>query len=107
MTKLSENFTEVKHKGNKSKKFKVGIGAVIACFALYAVAGLTTFLPIDLKVKGMIIGGTIIVAESSMLLAIILLGKEAVNKYKSKLNPKNWFKKKGSEKANGKDEYNE
>lgn len=97
---MSEKITEVKNKGNKSKKFKVGIGAVIACFALYAVAGLTTFLPLDLKLKGMIIGGTIIIAESSMLLAIILLGKEVVKKYKSKLNPKNWFKKKGSEKSN-------
>lgn len=79
---------------SKSGKFKFGLILLVAGLAMYGIAAITGFLPIDLKLKGILIAAILIIAEVVNIVAIILLGKEVVKRYKSKLNPKNWFKKK-------------
>lgn len=89
MNHQNENKTKKhKHKG----KFKWGIVLLIIGTAMYGVAALSGFLPIDLKLKGILITGIILIGEIINLLAVVLLGKEVVKRYRSYLNPKNWFK---------------
>ncbi|MEN3089903.1 MAG: transporter suffix domain-containing protein [Staphylococcus pseudoxylosus] len=78
----------------KSKKFKIGIMFLISVIFFYAFAGITALIPLELQVKGIIITSLIIIAEVCFLISVGFLGKELVTKYKKKINPKNWFKKK-------------
>ena len=55
---------------------------------------LIPFLKIDGRTKITISTITFVIAEITFWIGGILLGKEMFNKYKSYLNPKNWFKKK-------------
>ncbi len=52
------------------------------------------FLIIDKKTKITVTTITFVLAEVTFYSGGALLGKEIFNKYKSYLNPKNWFKKK-------------
>ncbi|MCD8915392.1 transporter suffix domain-containing protein [Staphylococcus simulans] len=101
---------------SKSGKFKFGLILLVAGLAMYGIAAITGFLPIDLKLKGILIAAILIIAEVVNVVAIVLLGKEVVKRYKSKLNPKNWFKKKKAVESTGtqvniekteEDKYNE
>jgi len=78
----------------KNWKFKVGLFLLILSIILFLSLPLLPFLKIDTKIKISITTITFITAEITFWTGGILLGKEIFSKYKSYLNPKNWFKKK-------------
>lgn len=55
---------------------------------------LTPFLHIDTKSKIAITTTLIIIGNVTFYSGGFLLGKELFTKYKARLNPRNWFKKK-------------
>ncbi len=58
---------------------------------------LVPFLNVDNKVKITVTTVIIIIGEVLFWSGGLLVGKELFSKYKSYLNPKNWFKKKSEE----------
>lgn len=82
--------------GNKPKKpilFKIGIVLFVLSNLLWIVAALIPFTSLTLYIKAVIISSSLICAEVMFWASVLLLGKEAVKKYKNYLNPRNWRKK--------------
>jgi hypothetical protein len=78
----------------KNWKFKLGLFLLILSIILFLSLTLLPFLKVDTKIKISITTITFITAEITFWTGGILLGKEIFSKYKSYLNPKNWFNKK-------------
>jgi len=73
---------------------KIGILLIILSFVFYGLILLIPTLSVELKTKAIITTALVVVGEIAFWTGGIILGKEIVNKYRSYLNPKNWFKRK-------------
>jgi hypothetical protein len=62
--------------------------------ALWAALSVVPFLPVTGGRKAALGVGVFVAAEVTFWLAAALLGKELFQKYRDKLNPANWFRKK-------------
>ncbi|MDO9256922.1 MAG: transporter suffix domain-containing protein [Bacteroidales bacterium] len=78
----------------KNWKFKTGIFLIILSTLLFTSLLAVPFLDVAGKTKITISTIAVILGEITFWVGGILLGKELFNKYKSYLNPMNWFKKK-------------
>lgn len=81
---------------NKNTQIKIGIGLILLSGVSFAVMLIIPILEIESKNK--VIGSTaaFITMEVLFYAGGFLVGKELFRKYKSYLNPKNWFKKKSA-----------
>lgn len=75
-------------------KFKLGIIIMVVSVLLFLSLPVIPFLPIESKTKITISTVVFILAEVTFYGGGFLVGKELFSKYKSYLNPKNWFKNK-------------
>ena len=81
---------------NKPKKpilYKIGIVLLILSSVLWLAPLLVPFTSLSTYTKAVIISSALICAEVIFWASVLLLGKEAVKKYKNYLNPRNWRKK--------------
>ncbi len=78
----------------KTRKFKTGIFLIIFSTLLFLSLPAIPFWNVSSKIKISVTTLTLVIAELSFWSGGILLGKELFSKYKSYLNPFNWFKKK-------------
>ncbi len=79
---------------NANWKIKLGLALVIISIPIFLALPLIPFLEIETNVKVTLATVLLIVAEVVFWSGGLLLGKELFTKYKSYLNPSNWFKKK-------------
>ncbi len=79
---------------NRNWKFKLGLILVILSCLLFLALLLIPFLSIDGKTKITVSTIVFIIAEVAFWSGGLLLGKELFSKYKSYLDPRNWFSKK-------------
>jgi hypothetical protein len=77
---------------NKNWKFKLGILLVLLSLIFFALLVIIPVLDIDTDKKIWFTTFSFITAEIFFYTGGFLLGKEMFCKYKSFLNPKNWFK---------------
>ena len=77
----------------KNWKFKTGIALIVISTLLFTSLLAVPFLDADGKTKITITTILIVLGEITFWVGGFLLGKELLNKYKSYLNPMNWFKK--------------
>ena len=75
-------------------KLKLGLTFIILSAPIFLSLLLIPFLSIDGKAKITLTTITIIIGEIVFWAGGLLVGKELFSKYKSYMNPKNWFKKK-------------
>ena len=75
-------------------KFKLGLVIIVLSVLLFLFLPVIPFLNFNKKTKVTISTVVFIIAEITFYTGGFLLGKELFSKYKSYLNPKNWFKKK-------------
>lgn len=78
----------------KNWKLKLGLILIIVSIPLFLSLPLIPFLEIENNQKITLTTVVFITAEVLFWSGGLLVGKELFQKYKSKLNPKNWFKKK-------------
>ena len=78
----------------KNWKLKLGLALIILSIPIFGFLLIIPFLEIEGKEKIRISTITLIIAEVVFWSGGLLVGKEMFTKYKSYLNPKNWFKKK-------------
>ncbi len=81
----------------KNWKFKLGLILVIVSIPLFLVLPFIYSLGYEAATTVTITTVTFVAAEVLFWAGGLLLGKELFTKYKSYLNPKNWFKKKDEE----------
>lgn len=79
---------------NKNWKIRLGSILIIVSIPLFLILPAIPFLEIENAAKVKLTTAILIVAEVLFWSGGLLLGKELFTKYKSYLNPKNWFKKK-------------
>lgn len=77
---------------NKNWKFKLGLLLVLMSLIFFALLVVIPILNIERDKKIWFTTFSFITAEVLFYTGGFLLGKEMFNKYKSYLNPKNWFK---------------
>lgn len=84
----------------RSRYFKWGIVLLIVCVLAFLAIPVVPFLSIGDGAKVTI--GTIlfVIGEIAFWTGGILVGKDLLAKYTSRLNPKNWFKNKSETKEN-------
>ena len=75
-------------------KLKIGLIFIMLSAPIFLSLLLIPFLSIDGKAKITLTTITIIIGEIVFWAGGLLVGKELFSKYKSYMNPKNWFKKK-------------
>lgn len=75
-------------------KFKLGLALVILSIPMFLFLPVIPFLELENAEKVKFSSVLFIIAELTFWSGGLLLGKELFTKYKSYLNPKNWFKKK-------------
>ncbi len=75
-------------------KYKLGLSLIILSTLIFASLLIIPFLKIDNTNKISFTTIIIIIGEITFWTGGLLVGKEILSKYKSYLNPKNWFKKK-------------
>ena len=78
----------------KNWKLRLGLFLMILSGFVFSVLLIIPFLKIEGKAKITITTIVIIIGEIVFWSGGLLVGKEVFNKYKSYINPKNWFKKK-------------
>jgi len=78
----------------KNWKFKLGLGLILFSIPLFLSLPFIPFLSLDNKTKITLTTIVFITAEVTFYSGGFFLGKELFIKYKDKLNPKHWFKKK-------------
>jgi hypothetical protein len=79
---------------NKNFQIKLGIILILLSGVAFAVMLIIPFLDFENKTKVMGTSFSFIAMEGLFWIGGILVGKELFKKYKSYLNPVNWFKKK-------------
>lgn len=75
-------------------KLKLGIVIMVVSVLLFLSLPVIPFLPLERKIKISSSTVVFITAEVTFYGGGFLVGKELFTKYKSYLNPKNWFKQK-------------
>ena len=80
--------------GKYNWKIRLGIMLMVLSAPIFLSIPLVPFLNIDNKAKISITTILIVIGEVAFWSGGLLVGKELFSKYKSYLNPKNWFKKK-------------
>ena len=70
------------------------IGVFVVPGALYAAILAVPFLPLITGQKLWLSSGLVVGAEVTFLLSALVLGREAVHRYRRFLNPRYWFGKK-------------
>ena len=85
---------------NKNWKFKLGLCLMIVCVIAFLAIPVVPFLSIGNGTKITLSTVLFVIGEITFWVGGILLGKELLNKYKSRINPKNWFKAKSETKEN-------
>jgi hypothetical protein len=77
---------------NKDWKFKLGVCLLIVCVIAFLIIPVVPFLKMGNNTKITISTILLVIGEITFWTGGILLGKELFTKYKSYMNPKNWFK---------------
>ena len=75
-------------------KIKLGIGLILLSGVFFGLMLVFPFMNLENKVKIALSTASLIAMEVSFWIGGLLVGKELFTKYKSYLNPKNWFNKK-------------
>jgi len=70
------------------------VGIFLVPGALYTAILEVPFLPLTTVQKLWLSSGLVVVAEVTFLLSALVLGREAVHRYRRFLNPRYWFGKK-------------
>lgn len=78
----------------RSRYFKWGIVLLIICVVAFLAIPAVPFLNIGNKAKVILAAVLFVIGEATFWVGAILIGKELLAKYTSRLNPKNWFKRK-------------
>jgi len=78
----------------KNRQIKLGILLILLSGVAFAVMLLIPFLNLENKLKVIGTSSAFIAMEVLFWVGGLLVGKELFKKYKSYLNPKNWFKNK-------------
>lgn len=78
----------------RSRYFKWGIILLIICVVAFLAIPVVPFLKIGNSAKITISAILFVIGEATFWVGGILLGKELLSKYTSRLKPKNWFKRK-------------
>jgi len=81
----------------KTWKFKLGIVLLIVCVIAFLSIPAVPFLALENSTKITLSTVFFVIGEISFWVGGILLGKELFTKYKSYMNPKNWFKPKSGD----------
>ncbi len=84
----------------KTWKFKLGIVLLIVCVIAFLSIPAVPFLDFENSTKITLSTVLFVIGEITFWVGGILLGKELFTKYKSYMNPKNWFKSKSGENTN-------
>lgn len=74
--------------------YRLGLIFFVVSCALWLPIAIVPFLPLTTGVKAIIAAVSAVLAEICFWIAVLLIGKEVVHKYRSYLNPKNWKKNK-------------
>lgn len=78
----------------RSRFFKWGIVLLIICVVAFLAIPVVPFLSIGNGAKVTIAAVLFVIGEATFWVGALLVGKELLAKYTSRLNPKNWFKRK-------------
>jgi hypothetical protein len=84
----------------RSKYFKWGVVLMIVCVVAFLAIPVVPFLPLSDGAMVILAGILLVIGEIAFWTGGILLGKELLKKYISRLSPKNWFKRKSDLKDN-------
>ncbi|CAA9444076.1 MAG: hypothetical protein AVDCRST_MAG80-1601 [uncultured Rubrobacteraceae bacterium] len=68
-------------------------GVFVVPGVLYLTLLAVPFLPLTTGQKVWVASGLVVAAEGTFLLSALLLGREAVRRYRGFLNPRRWFAK--------------
>ncbi|HEY3370767.1 MAG TPA: transporter suffix domain-containing protein [Prolixibacteraceae bacterium] len=84
----------------RSRYFKWGIVLLIVCVLAFLAIPIVPFLPIGDGAKVIVAATLFVIGEATFWGGAILVGKELLAKYTTRLNPKNWFKGKPGPREN-------
>ena len=84
----------------RSRYFKWGIVLLIICVVAFLAIPVVPFLKIGNGAKVTIAAVLFVIGEATFWVGALLVGKELLAKYTSRLNPKNWFKRKSGTENN-------
>jgi len=76
----------------KNRTIRAGIILIIACIPFFLAIPVFPFLELETKTKITLSTASLVVGEVLFWAGGILVGKELLTKYKSSLNPRNWFR---------------
>jgi hypothetical protein len=76
-------------------RIKLGIGLILLSGVFFGLMFVFPFLNFEGKTKVFLTSASLVAMEVSFWVGGIFVGKELFTKYKSYLNPKSWFKKRG------------
>ena len=79
---------------NRSRYFKWGIVLLIICVLAFLAIPIIPFLQMGNGAKVTFSAVLFVIGEVSFWAGALLVGKELLAKYTSRLNPRNWFKSK-------------
>ncbi len=68
-------------------------GVIVVPTLLYLAIPAVPFLPLTTGQKVWVSAGLVVVAEAVFLVSALLIGREAVRRYRSYLDPRRWFGK--------------
>ena len=71
-------------------------GVFVVPGVLYLTLLVVPFLPLTTGQKVWVASGLVVAAEGTFLLSALILGREAVRRYRGLLNPRRWFAKRPS-----------
>ena len=84
----------------RNRYFKWGIVLLIVCVLAFLAIPVIPFLHIGNGAKVTFSAILFVIGEVTFWAGAILLGKELLNKYTARLNPRNWFKGNSETKEN-------
>jgi hypothetical protein len=84
---------ETKSKETKPLVYRIGMILIIASFIVWVMPLGIPFLPITGKMKAISITSALVLAEVLFWVGALMVGKEAARKIRTAFNPKNWKKR--------------
>lgn len=69
------------------------LGALVIPALLWSAVPVVAFLPLAGEQKVWVSGGLVVAAEAVFWVTALLLGREAVRRYRRYLDPRTWFRK--------------